>query len=166
VNYTELLYQDAFHVYTGKQSKIPWKVKGVHNSHLKQTIRPDQCVYIDQMESSTPGLIAQMKGIPTIQRYTYTTSIVDHYSRNTYIHMHTAITSEQTILAKHAFESMEKGAGVRVEHWAVGFLVMDAFYHFMSPQVESTFPSVHFSGIDSSFTTHCTYCRKNYVVFG
>jgi hypothetical protein len=101
----------------GKATKIPWRVKGMPNSHIKPTTHPGQCVSIDQMESSTPGLVAQMKGIPTTQRYKYATVIVDHYSRYTYVHMHTNITSEQTMAAKHAFELMAKGAGVQIKHY-------------------------------------------------
>jgi hypothetical protein len=101
----------------GKATKIPWKVKGEAQSHLKQTKVPGECVSIDQMESSTPGLIAQMKGIPTLLRYKYLTVIVDHYSRFTYIHLHTAITSEETVKAKHAFECVAQNAGVIVKHY-------------------------------------------------
>jgi GAG-pre-integrase domain len=64
----------------GKATKIPWRVKGMPNSHTKPTTHPGQCVSIDQMESSTPGLVAQMKGIPTTQRYKFATIIVDHHS--------------------------------------------------------------------------------------
>jgi GAG-pre-integrase domain len=45
----------------GKATKIPWRVKGMPNSHIKPTTHPGQCVTIEQMESSTPGLVAQMK---------------------------------------------------------------------------------------------------------
>jgi hypothetical protein len=101
----------------GKATKIPWRVKGMPNSHIKPTTHPGQCVSIDQMESSTPGLVAQMKGIPTTQRYKYATIIVDHHSRYTYVHMHANITSEQTMAAKHAFELMAKGAGVQIKQY-------------------------------------------------
>jgi hypothetical protein len=69
------------------------------------------------MGSSTPGLIAQKKGIPTLLRNKYLTVIVDHYSRFTYIHLHTAITSEETVKAKHAFECVAQNAGVIVKHY-------------------------------------------------
>jgi hypothetical protein len=69
------------------------------------------------MESSTPGLIAQMKCIPTLLRYKYRTVIVDHYSCFTYIHLHTAITYEETVKAKHAFECVAQNAGVIVKHY-------------------------------------------------
>jgi hypothetical protein len=69
------------------------------------------------MESSTPGLIAQMKGIPKLLRYKYLTVIVDHYSRFTYIHLHTAITSEENVKTKHAFECVAQNAGVIIKHY-------------------------------------------------
>jgi hypothetical protein len=42
---------------------------------------------------------------------------VDHYSHFTYIHLHTAITSEETVKAKHAFECVAQNAGVIVKHY-------------------------------------------------
>jgi hypothetical protein len=49
----------------GKATKIPWKLKGDTTSHIKPVNIPWECVSINQMETTTPGLIAQMKGIPT-----------------------------------------------------------------------------------------------------
>ena len=38
------------------------------------------CVSVDQLKSSTLGLIAHMKGTPTVQRYHCATVYIDHYS--------------------------------------------------------------------------------------
>jgi hypothetical protein len=40
-----------------------------------------QCVSVDQLESPTPGLIAQLQGIPTKKRYTCVTVFVDQFSK-------------------------------------------------------------------------------------
>ena len=101
----------------GKATKIPWRTKGQPLSHIQLAKSLGECVSIDQMESTTPGLIAQMKGTPTLLRYRYLTVIVDHYSRFTYVHLHTAITSEQTIKAKQAFESMARNIGILIKHY-------------------------------------------------
>ena len=101
----------------GKATKVPWKVKGDTTSHIKPVNIPGGCVSIDQMETTTPGLIAQMKGIPTISRYRYLTVIIDHHSRYTYVHLHTSITSNETLKAKQSFEALAKSLGVKIQHY-------------------------------------------------
>ena len=69
----------------GKATKIPWSVKGKSISRTKPVTAAGECVSFNQLESPTPGLITQMKGIPTIKRYKYVTVIVEHYSRFTFV---------------------------------------------------------------------------------
>ena len=57
----------------GKMTKRPWRVKGDDKKATKTVTRPGQIVLVDQMESNTPGLIAQLKGKLTQQRYKYAT---------------------------------------------------------------------------------------------
>jgi len=66
------------------------------------------------MESTTPGLIAQLKGIPTTQRYKYVTVFVDHFTRYTFIHLQQTITSEETLQAKQEFEAFAQKLGVTI----------------------------------------------------
>ena len=47
----------------------PWRVKGEDKKATKTATRPGQIVSVDQLESNTPGLIAQLKGKLTQQRY-------------------------------------------------------------------------------------------------
>jgi hypothetical protein len=42
---------------------------------------PGECVSVGQLESSTPGFVAQLKGFLTKRRYTCATVFVDHLSR-------------------------------------------------------------------------------------
>ena len=59
----------------GKATKRPWRTRAPPNSLRTPTITcPGACVSVDQLESTTPGLIAQMKGIATIHRYCVATT--------------------------------------------------------------------------------------------
>ena len=46
----------------GAMTRLPWRAKGQH-SKINHTVykKPGQCMSIDQVESSTPDLIAQIK---------------------------------------------------------------------------------------------------------
>jgi hypothetical protein len=50
-------------------------------------------------------------------RYKYATVFVDHYSRYTYIHLQSTLTSEETVEAKNAFEAHCRKHNVRVENY-------------------------------------------------
>ena len=45
----------------GKMTMRPWRVKGEDKKATKTATRPGQIVSVDQLESNTPGLIAQLK---------------------------------------------------------------------------------------------------------
>ena len=61
----------------GKMTKRPWRVKGENKKTSKTTTKPGQTVSVDQLELNNPGLIAQLKGELTQQRYKYATVFVD-----------------------------------------------------------------------------------------
>ena len=51
----------------GKMTRRAKRTKSKTNPITSRTVTaPGQCVSVDQLESSTPGLIAQLKGTPTI----------------------------------------------------------------------------------------------------
>ena len=75
---------------------------------------PGQIVSVDQLESPTPGFIAQLKGTLTKQRYKYATVFVDQYSRLSYVHLQRTITSDETVQAKIAFERYVQERGVQI----------------------------------------------------
>lgn len=66
----------------GKATSQPWQSKTSKEKLIKShTITsPGQCVSVDQLESTTPGLIAQMKGRPMTKRYIAATVFINHYS--------------------------------------------------------------------------------------
>ena len=64
----------------GKMHRKPWRMKGKPSNLSRVAIEPGKIVSVDQLESPTPGFIAQLKGTLTKQRYKYATVFVDQYS--------------------------------------------------------------------------------------
>ena len=73
--------------------------------------------YRDQLESSTPGLIAQLKGVPTKARYHAATIFMDHCSGLGFVYLQHTLSSEETVQAKHAFETFATSHGVTIRHY-------------------------------------------------
>ena len=67
------------------------------------------------MVSPVPGLIAQMVGFLTRQRYKYATMFVDQASRMGFVYLQKTCSAEETIEAKRAFEQYAENRGVRVQ---------------------------------------------------
>ncbi|KAL7561622.1 hypothetical protein ACA910_001490 [Epithemia clementina (nom. ined.)] len=102
----------------GKLTKKPWQYKGgPEKSPSRPVNTPDQVVSVDQLESTTVGFIAQLKGRLTLQRYKYATVFVDQFSRYSFIYLQKRITSEETVQAKRAFERHAGLFNVRVQHY-------------------------------------------------
>jgi hypothetical protein len=102
----------------GAMTKRPWRKKA-SPSQVKTVVvtGPGDCVSVDQLESSTPGFVEQLKGILTKRRCTCATVFVDHYSRLGYVHMQQQLTSDETVDAKHAFEAFSRSQGVTIKHY-------------------------------------------------
>lgn len=66
------------------------------------------------MVSPTPGLITQMTGILTTERYKYATVYVDQASRLSFVWLQKTATAEETVLGKEAFEQYAKDRGVNI----------------------------------------------------
>jgi len=101
----------------GKMTRRPWRTKAPYSTVPKIATAPGQCVSVDQLDATVPGLIAQLKGIPTTRRYNYATVFVDHYSKLSYIHLQQTLTSEDTVNAKKAFENYATTYGVTILHY-------------------------------------------------
>ena len=103
----------------GKATKRPWRGKPYAQPVDEQETITDvgQCVSVDQIESFTPGLIAQMKGTPTRDRYRCATVFVDHKSGLGYVHLQRSTGADETIQAKEAFERYALQHGVKVVHY-------------------------------------------------
>jgi hypothetical protein len=56
------------------------------------------------MESPVPGIVIQMKGIPTKARYNSATVFIYHFSDVTFVLLQKSTNAQETLDAKHAFE--------------------------------------------------------------
>ena len=101
----------------GKMTKRLWRVKGEDKKATKTATRPGQIVSVDQLESNAPGLIAQLKGKLTQQRYKYATVFVDQFSGYTFVYLQNHLTSEETVMAKHTFEHSADQRRVKITHY-------------------------------------------------
>ena len=103
----------------GKLTRKPWRSKGGPTNPIRRATSSGQIISVDQLESSTVGFIAQLKGKLTTQRYQYAMVFVGQHSRYAYIYLQWTITSAETIQAKHTFERIAEDMGVCIHHYHV-----------------------------------------------
>ena len=100
-----------------KATKRPWKSKTTNKhkeSNDEEPLGPGNVVSVDQLVSPVSGLIAQMTGFLTKQRYKYATVFVDQHSRLGYVYLQKTCTAAETIEAKKSFEAYARNRGVTV----------------------------------------------------
>jgi hypothetical protein len=134
----------------GKSTRRAWRNKSLANEIAPRTITaPGQCVSVDQLESPTPGLIGQIKGILTTQRYRVMTIFVDHFTDLTYIHAQKSTTGQETLDAKHAFERFANSHGVTVKHYHAdnGRFAEKLFIN----DIEAKGQSISYCGVNAHF---------------
>jgi len=99
----------------GKATRHPWRTKGtITQGTLRRATYAGHCVAVDQCESPTPGLVAQIKGIPMKKRYTCATVFVDMFSDFSFVHFQYTTNAKETLEAKLAFECYAKSHGVNI----------------------------------------------------
>jgi GAG-pre-integrase domain len=117
----------------GKLTKKPWRYKKDVNHIHEDISEVGGCVSVDQLESHVPELVAQIKGIPTRERYKVavkchlvhevsnevdtTTMFVDHASDYTFIYLQNSTSSINTVAAKKEFERHALNVGIRVQRY-------------------------------------------------
>jgi hypothetical protein len=102
----------------GKLTRTPWRKNKDHQRKIGgETTAPGECVSVDQLESSVPGIIGQLKGIPTRSRYKVATVFVDHHSNLSYVHLQISTSSEETLQAKREFELYANSFGIHIKHY-------------------------------------------------
>jgi GAG-pre-integrase domain len=102
----------------GKMTRRPWRTRTNKNHTIFGTATtPGECVSVDQLESSVPGLVGQLKGIPTTKRYRVATVFVDHLSGMSYVHLQSSTSSKETLEAKREFEKYARSFRVVVQHY-------------------------------------------------
>ena len=97
--------------------KRPWRVKGDNKNTTKTVTRPRQIVSVDQLESKSPGVIAQLKGKPTQQCYKYAMVFINEFSGYRFVYIQKRLTSEETVMAKRAFGCSMEQCGVKILHY-------------------------------------------------
>jgi hypothetical protein len=100
-----------------KAKQKAWRHNGDTNPVYKLVTKPGECVSMDHLMSSTPGLIEQNVGKLTTKRYTCATVFVDHYSGLDFVYPQESTTAVETIEAKRAFERFAAQQGVTVQHY-------------------------------------------------
>jgi hypothetical protein len=92
----------------GAVTKVPWSTNGSNSSQqVFKATRPGQVVSVNQMISTQPGFVAQLKGKLTTQRYKAATVFVDHFSGLHCIHMMTNTSINETIKADLTFKQFD-----------------------------------------------------------
>ena len=111
-------------------TKRPWRTKSVNNQiSLREVNSPGECVSVDQMESRTPGFIAQLKGKLTNQRYRTATIFLYHHSDLTYMQLKPGFSSDETVESKKPFEAYAQTYSLRINHYHAenGFFVDNSY---------------------------------------
>jgi hypothetical protein len=102
----------------GKATRRAWRSRSPANKlSTPPATSPGAVVAIDQMISSTPGLIAQISGFITKKRYKVTTVFVDHFSGLSFVYLQKSTSGAETVEAKCAFERYACAHGVTVRHY-------------------------------------------------
>ena len=97
---------------------VPWKTKGSDTGkQVFKATKEGQVVSFDQMISTQPGFIVQLKGKLTNQCYKTATIFVNHFSGLQYIHIMTNLSSDKTHKAKLAFEQFAANNHVAIEYY-------------------------------------------------
>ena len=99
-----------------KTHKKPWRTHKV-DPKIKPSTIPGAVVSIDQLESPIPGFVPIARGQPTTSCYRGASVFADHVSGFTYVHLHQAMTTQETIDAKHAFERIAEQHAIRIRHY-------------------------------------------------
>ena len=103
---------------SGKATKRPWRTRAPANALSVPTVNAaGDAVAVDQLESTTPGLLAQMRGFITNRRLHHATVFVDMFSHVGFVHCQETTGGEDTIKAKEAFELWARNRGVRIRHY-------------------------------------------------
>ncbi len=101
----------------GKATRNPWRHKTRRDWRKNAATCPGEVISVDQMVSPTPGLVAQMSGRLTKERYKYATIYVDTYSGYSYVNLQKTQSISETIEGKTAFEALCEQHGVRVRSY-------------------------------------------------
>jgi hypothetical protein len=104
--------------YYWKASRRAWREKGLANQRkIALATAPGQIVSVNQMQSTVPGMVGQIEGIPTQQWYHYVTAFVDQFSGLSFVHLQKTSSGDETLDAKMAFEGFARSLNVQIQHY-------------------------------------------------
>jgi hypothetical protein len=104
--------------YYGKASRRPWRKKWLPNQRkIALATVPGQIVSVNQMQSTVPGMVGQIKGIPMRQCYHYVTVVVDQFSGLSFVHLQKTSSGEETLDAKMVFKGFACSLNVQIHHY-------------------------------------------------
>jgi transposase InsO family protein len=105
--------------YSAAACKTAWRHKPNKDEakNRRENLAPGEVVSVDQIESSIPGLLAQITGSLTRRRIVGSSVYVDHGSDLSYIYHHTSMGSEETVKGKESFEQFARTHGVHIKHY-------------------------------------------------
>ena len=104
----------------GKMRKRAWRSKGVNS--VKTIRKPNEAypgakVSVDQLVVAQPGLVPRISGRHTNARVCGATGFFDNHSGYSFSSLQTSLDGDQTLAAKHAFESHAATCGVKIEKY-------------------------------------------------
>jgi hypothetical protein len=100
--------------------KVPWQTKASSNNgnFVFSATKLGECVSINHMQSTEPGLYGQAKGALTKTCYKNVTVFVDHYLPLQFVYLMTSnLKLSETLNAKHAFECFATKHSVHIKHY-------------------------------------------------
>jgi len=80
-----------------------------------EDLQPGDRVSVDQIESSTPGMVDTYSGKPTSARYHAASLYTDHASPYMYIKCHYSTGGAEAVLGKQKFEQLAATHGVKIK---------------------------------------------------
>jgi hypothetical protein len=130
----------------GKQTK---------DKEPRAVLKPGDVTSVDQMNSSTPGLVAQISGTPTTKRYKCATVFVDQSTRMGFVYLQVSSSAEETIEAKSAWEAYARTHGITVKAYHADNGIFRA--HKWTTRCRDSGQPLTFAGVNSHHEnrTHC-----------
>ena len=106
-------------------SKHNWRGKGAPKSIRKYTDKVGSNTSCDHLISHEPGIIPQVTGRLTYERYVGAILFTDNFSNFTFTYLIKSISTEETLKGKIAYERVAKQYGVKVKAYRADNLMFN-----------------------------------------
>ena len=98
-----------------KATRRPWRAKTTSSHDRSTPSKPGEVISVDQFVSPVPGLIAQMTGFITKQRYKYATVYIDQYSGFGFVYLQRTASAQETLQSKQAMERYAQARNIIIK---------------------------------------------------